>query len=226
MKRSEINDLLTVAKDLAHANKIVLPPFAYWSPEDWATKGSECDEIRDCALGWDITDFGTGKFDEVGLILFTIRNGDKDDPRYKHKTYSEKLLIAQENQITPYHFHWFKVEDIINKAGGNLMLRLYNSTEDEKLDESSDVTVVMDGVSKTLPAGSTVTLTAGESITLPAYLYHEFWAEEGTGAAVIGEVSKVNDDNTDNCFLDELGRFSEIEEDTAPLHYLCNEYPS
>ena len=226
MKRSEINDLLTVAKDLAHANKIVLPPFAYWSPEDWATKGSECNEIRDCALGWDITDFGTGQFDEVGLILFTIRNGDKDDPRYSNKTYSEKLLISQENQITPYHFHWFKVEDIINKAGGNLMLRLYNSTEDEKLDESSDVTVVMDGVSKTLPAGSTVTLTAGESITLPAYLYHEFWAEEGTGAAVIGEVSKVNDDNTDNCFLDELGRFSEIEEDTAPLHYLCNEYPS
>ena len=226
MKRSEINDLLTVAKDLAHANKIVLPPFAYWSPEDWATKGSECDEIRDCALGWDITDFGTGQFDEVGLTLFTIRNGDKDDPRYSNKTYSEKLLISQENQITPHHFHWFKVEDIINKAGGNLMLRLYNSTEDEKLDESSDVTVVMDGVSKTLPAGSTVTLTAGESITLPAYLYHEFWAEEGTGAAVIGEVSKVNDDNTDNCFLDELGRFSEIEEDTAPLHYLCNEYPS
>ncbi len=226
MKRSEINDLLTVAKDLAHANKIVLPPFAYWSPEDWAAKGSECDEIRDCALGWDITDFGTGQFDEVGLTLFTIRNGDKDDPRYSNKTYSEKLLISQENQITPYHFHWFKVEDIINKAGGNLMLRLYNSTEDEKLDESSDVTVVMDGVSKTLPAGSTVTLTAGESITLPAYLYHEFWAEEGTGAAVIGEVSKVNDDNTDNCFLDELGRFSEIEEDTAPLHYLCNEYPS
>ena len=226
MKRSEINDLLTVAKDLAHANKIVLPPFAYWTPEDWVTKGSECDEIRDCALGWDITDFGIGQFDEAGLTLFTIRNGDKDDPRYSNKTYSEKLLISQENQITPYHFHWFKVEDIINKAGGNLMLRLYNSTEDEKLDESSDITVVMDGVSKTLPAGSTVTLTAGESITLPAYLYHEFWAEESTGAAVIGEVSKVNDDNTDNCFLDELGRFSEIEEDTAPLHYLCNEYPS
>ena len=35
----------------------------------------------------------------------------------------------------------------------------------------------------------------------------------------------VNDDNTDNRFLEGMGRFSAVEEDEAPLYLLCNEYP-
>ena len=35
----------------------------------------------------------------------------------------------------------------------------------------------------------------------------------------------VNDDNTDNRFLNPMGRFPKIEEDEAPLYLLCNEYP-
>ena len=31
--------------------KFLLPPFAFWSPEDWATKGHDYDEIRDNMLG-------------------------------------------------------------------------------------------------------------------------------------------------------------------------------
>ena len=37
----------------------------------------EFDEIRDNQLGWDITDFGQGRFEELGLVVFTIRNGNK-----------------------------------------------------------------------------------------------------------------------------------------------------
>ena len=40
----------------------------------------------------------------------------------------------------------------------------------------------------------------------------------------LGEVSRVNDDNTDNYFLEPTYRFAEIEEDEAILHPLCNEY--
>lgn len=54
-------------------------------------------------------------------------------------------------------------------------------------------------------------------------LYHEFCAEGGT--VLIGEVSAVNDDTTDNRFTEEVGRFPEIEGDQPPLYYLCNEYP-
>ena len=31
---------------------------------------------RDNMLGWDITDYGLGRFDEVGFSLITLRNGN------------------------------------------------------------------------------------------------------------------------------------------------------
>lgn len=41
---------------------------------------------------------------------------------------------------------------------------------------------------------------------------------------LIGEVSTVNDDLTDNVFFDPIGRFSTVEEDEAPLHLLVSDY--
>lgn len=224
MKRSDINRLIKDGLDFCHRMNFHLPPFALWTPDDWAAKDHAWDEIRDCNLGWDITDFGSGRFDEVGLLLFTIRNGCSTMPEKYPKPYCEKLLIVQENQYTPYHYHFNKVEDIICRGGGNLMVTVYNRGEDDRLGESP-VLVNTDGYTYEVPAGSTVRLTPGESITLPQYVYHTFWAEEGCGTVLSGEVSKVNDDTNDNRFLDELPRFAEIEEDEPILHYLCNEYP-
>ncbi len=224
MKRSEINRLIEEAKDLLGKSNIALPPFAYWTPEDWRSKGHECDEIRDCRLGWDVTDFGSGRFSETGLILFTVRNGHPTRKEYGAKTYCEKLLLLKPGQRCPMHFHRSKTEDLINRCGGSLVFRICNSTPDGRL-ASTDVTVSMDGVQKTLPAGSEVVLGPGASMTVPAFLYHEFWAGEGGGPLVAGEVSKVNDDTSDNRFLAPVGRFPEIEEDCPPVHYLCTEYP-
>ena len=56
-------------------------------------------------------------------------------------------------------------------------------------------------------------------------MYHTFYGEKGNGAVIVGEVSDVNDDVEDNCFLEPLGRFPTIEEDEKPIHLLCNEYP-
>lgn len=224
MKRSEINRIIEGAKELLHEHNITLPPFGYWTPEDWSSKGAECNEIRDCMLGWDITDFGSSQFDKIGLAVFTVRNGHQSKEQYKSKTYCEKLLIIQEEQITPMHFHWNKVEDIINRAGGNLKIELYNATDDEKLAET-DVAVSLDGVRKRFTAGTKLMLKKGESITLQTGMYHRFWAEKGKGPLIVGEVSKVNDDTSDNCFLKQRERFPAIEEDISPAHYLCNEYP-
>ncbi len=44
------------------------------------------------------------------------------------------------------------------------------------------------------------------------------------GDCLVGEVSSVNDDKTDNRFQEERGRYSAIDEDAPILHYLCNEY--
>jgi len=174
-------------------------------------------------LGWDITDFGFNQFNKIGLVLFTQRNGYTDIKQYKDKTYCEKLLIVKEDQITPMHFHWHKVEDIINRAGGNLVMELYNSTDDNSL-ANTDVIVSIDGVNKKFPSGTKVILRSGESKTLPKRLYHKFWAEKEKGPVIVGEVSKVNDDKKDNCFFEEIGRFPVIEEDCPPVHYLCTEY--
>ena len=224
MKRSEINRIIKDATSFIGKSQFALPPFANWSPEEWKSKGRECDEIRDNMLGWDITDFGLGRFHEIGLVLLTIRNGNMTKPAYK-KEYAEKLLISQENQVCPMHFHWSKMEDIINRGGGVLMMKLYNSDPEDGLADT-DVAISKDGVSLTVPAGAILELHAGESVTLPPRLYHSFWAKEGLGTVLIGEVSRINDDNTDNRFYEEVGRFPSIEEDEAPFRLLFSEYPT
>ena len=75
------------------------------------------------------------------------------------------------------------------------------------------------------PAGYELTLKPGESVTLEPMLYHAFRSRKGSGKVLIGEVSKVNDDNTDNRFFDSVGRFPTIQEDEKPYRLLCNEYP-
>jgi hypothetical protein len=223
MKRSEVNALMRGAIRFAQAHKFLLPPFAFWSPAEWKAKGHEADEIRDCMLGWDITDFGLGRFHKLGLILFTIRNGHPSNRKYP-KPYAEKLMIIEEGQVNPMHFHWSKAEDIIVRGGGSMGIQLYNATPSEGL-ARTPVTVSIDGVRRTLKAGAKITLTPGESICLPRRLYHKFWGVNGTGAVVLGEVSAVNDDKKDNRFLEPVGRFPTIEEDEPPLHLLCSEYP-
>ena len=224
MKRSEINQKIRETEAFIKEHGFHLPPFCNWTPDDWKEKGEECREIVDNMLGWDITDYGLGDFDHIGLTLVTIRNGNQNNPKYT-KPYAEKLLISEEDQICPMHFHWSKMEDIINRGGGILMMELYNSTENEELDTVNDVIVVSDGVKLKIPAGTVLEMMPGQSVTLTPGLYHRFWAKKGCGKVLIGEVSKCNDDNNDNRFLEPIGRFPTIEEDEPAYRLLCNEYP-
>lgn len=221
MKRSQINRLIEETMAWLEQRQVVLPPFAHWTPEEWAEKDHSYDEIRANMLGWDVTDYGRGDFDRVGLLLFTIRNGNLQDSRFA-KPYAEKLLVSREGQLSPNHFHWHKMEDIINRGGGDLMVQVWNATAEEELGKD-DVTVRLDGHLTTVPAGTVLELHPGESITIPPRLYHAFW---GRGGNVLAwEVSMVNDDNTDNRFYEPQARFTAIEEDEPARHLLCNEYP-
>lgn len=221
MKRSEINAIIAENIEFIKKMNFNLPKFAYFTPDEWLSKGHEYDEIRENMLGWDVTDYGHGDYKNIGLFLFTIRNGKLGKGL---KTYAEKILISDEDQYSPMHFHFNKMEDIINRGGGNLIVEIYNSTEDEQLADT-DVKVFLDGHYEIVKAGTKLRLTPGESITLPPRQYHAFWAEKGSGKVLIGEVSMVNDDNTDNRFYEQQGRFPTIEEDVKPLYLLCNEYP-
>lgn len=223
MKRSEINQAIRRMEALLEAHRFLLPDFCGWAPADWADKGAEYDEIRDNMLGWDVTDYGMGDFHKLGLTLITIRNGNPANPKYT-KTYAEKIMLVEEGQVSPMHFHWHKMEDIINRGGGNLVFKLYNATEDEGLADT-DVEICQDGRRYMVKAGSEIILKPGQSLSLYPYYYHEFTVEPGTGDVLVGEVSMCNDDNTDNRFLEPLGRFPTIEEDEPPHRLLCTEYP-
>jgi D-lyxose ketol-isomerase len=200
----------------------MLPPFAYFPAEKWRELGPEWDEVRHNMLGWDITDYGHGRFSDIGLVLFTLRNGSVSNPRYK-KPYAEKILISEEGQLCPNHFHFNKMEDIINRGGGNLLIRVWQSDGQGGL-SPGPLTVMTDGFQQVVKAGTTLRIEPGMSITLMPGQYHEFWAEPGFGPVLIGEVSSVNDDKTDNRFYESQGRFPQILEDEPPLYLLCNEY--
>lgn len=224
MKRSEINAVIRELEATIRGQGLYVPPFCDWTPEQWLTKGSEYDEIRDNRLGWDITDYGLNDFARVGMALITVRNGNQNNARYI-KPYAEKLLYLREGQHSPMHFHRYKMEDIINRGGGTVIIHVYNADDNDNLCES-DVLVNQDGRTYTVKAGTAITLRPGESITLFPRQYHDFDVMPGTGNVLIGEVSMCNDDETDNVFQEAVGRFPKIEEDEPPYRLLCNEYPS
>ena len=225
MKRSEVNAALRRMERMIEESRVSLPDFCGFTPEEWRGKGHEWDEVRDNLLGWDITDYGLGRFAEVGFSLITLRNGNLRLRGQYPKPYAEKLLYLEEGQYAPMHFHWAKMEDIINRAGGNVLIRVYGSDAAEEIDRESPVTVHLDGRTLTVPAGTQVRLRPGQSISIQPRLYHDFTVEPGGGPVLLGEVSQVNDDEHDNRFNPPVGRFPVIEEDEPPYRLLCTEYP-
>lgn len=224
MNRSEINDIIAQSDQFIRSHGYILPPFAYWEPEEMRARvTSDSAMIRDHMLGWDITDYGQGNFADLGLFLFTVRNGsDANVKAGMGMLYAEKIMISGENQISPMHRHSLKTEDIINKGGGTLVLELFKARADGSIDEEADVLVRTDGSMRRLRAGDRLRLAPGESVTLEPDCWHAFWGEGGR--VLIGEVSNVNDDRTDNIFRDPIGRFSQITENTAPRHLLVSDY--
>lgn len=231
LRRSIINARIKTAIEVCNYFDFKLPGFAYWSIEDWKKAGSEYDEIRDCMLGWDVTDFGSQDFENIGRVLFTLRNGKSGSSKYP-KEYAEKLLIDPENQRAPAHFHRSKREDIVCRAGGNILVQL-TKADAQGNPSQEDLDVSIDGRKVKLTIGETVRLEPGMSVTIPPYTIHQFWGEEGTGYQIDGvghtissEISSVCDDLNDNVFLVEYAkRFPEIIEDEAREYYLCHEYP-
>jgi D-lyxose ketol-isomerase len=74
MKRSDINTIIREADAFIRSFGYVMPPFAYWAPDEMKARRQESAGIFDSRLGWDITDYGQGKFEELGLLHFSLRN--------------------------------------------------------------------------------------------------------------------------------------------------------
>lgn len=223
MKRSRINQIIAQADEMIRRHGFSLPPFAYWSPDVFRSRASDAQHIINARCGWDVTDYGQGRFDEMGLVLFTLRNGLLGDlQRGGGMCYAEKLLISKQDQLSPMHTHVLKAEDIINRGGAILVVELYGSDDNGHFAEDRGGTVWLDGLRRTYAPGEKLKLAPGESVTLRPGDWHAFWGEGGD--VLIGEVSTVNDDETDNIFREQIGRFAEVEENETPGHLLVSDY--
>ena len=223
LKRSQINASIRLAIETFRSANISLPPFAFWTVDDWRIKGTDVNEIRNARLGWDVTDFGSGEFEKIGRTLFTLRNGFFGGAA-SPKPYAEKLILDPEGQRAPAHFHRSKMEDIINRSGGNVLVQLTKATPQDTPSEE-DFNVQVDGETVRLSPRGIVRLRPGQSVCIPPRTIHQFWGEEGTGIAVSSEVSSLCDDDNDNFFLVTSVRYPVIDEDEMPEFHLCNEYP-
>ena len=142
MKRSEVNSAIKWAESLLAEQRITLPPFAYYTEEDWTALDAKLGQIKQTMLGWDVTDFGSDDFEKIGAVLFTVRNGSIYDSNLG-TPYAEKYILLKDGceQEIPLHYHISKTEDIINRGHGILCVELYNKAEDGGLDMTGDVVV-------------------------------------------------------------------------------------
>ena len=221
LKRSAINRSIDAARAFFGDVGLPLPPWADWSPQDWATAGAEYDEVRTVRLGWDVTDFGSGDLEHVGRTIFTLRNGRHNDPGHP-KTYAEKAMCLFPRQASVIHCHRHKREDIICRHGPGVDIQLWQATPEGGLAEGG-LTVSVDGCATAMQAGETSRLACGQSICVPPLVYHRFWGA-GDSPTLSMEVSSVCDDLTDNLFLDDGERFPAIDEDEPRRWVLCSEY--
>ena len=223
MKRSAINAILAEGEAFIRSFGYVLPPFAALTPETMVSLRAELSGIVDARLGWDVTDYGRGDFARTGLFLFTVRNGRAADLACgRGMLYAEKIMISRRDQLAPMRRHAIKAEDIINRGGGTLSIKLFASAPDGSPDREAKVTVPSDGILREFSPGGILRLAPGESVTLMPGVWHAFWAEDKN--VLIGEVSTVNDDETDNIFADPVARFTTVEEDEAPARLLVSDY--
>lgn len=225
MKRSEINASIRFAEELCEKHHVTLPFFARLDADKNEFLKESRVNIVKTMLGWDVSDFGSGDFEKCGAVLFTVRNGCINE-KGVGTPYAEKYIFLKDGseQEIPLHYHNDKTEDIINRAGGIFCCQLAVCGEDGKPDFTKPVRVLRDGEYYDAKPGEIIEITTGNSITLEPGVYHRFFAKTGCGDLLIGEVSKINDDNTDNVFAVVRNRFCEIEEDEAPYRLLVNEY--
>lgn len=214
MKRSEINN--QIEKFIAFCRKYnyQLPTFNYQNPEI-------IKELKVRQLGFDVTDYGSGDFEKIGLALFTIRNGNPQE--LESIPYCEKTMFSLPGQKTPCHYHRKKTEDIFVRAGGNLIIKIWPS-EKGKID-GEKMKVLFNGCDyRQIISGQEIKLSAGETVTLTPKEAHEFYGDPSDDGVLVGEVSTFNDDTGDNIFLDKVSRFPEIVEDESIKYYLVGDY--
>ena len=173
-----------------------------------------------------------GAADAVGSRVVRTPSGEIDlDGKWRWLSVYPGLSGAVGEEVTPEtsvellrklaEAHEVSVEP--GWSAEKLVIELFGDTGGQ-IDRSKGTVVYADGMRRELRPGELLKLAPGESVTLmPNEHWHAFWGEGGD--VFVGEVSTVNDDNTDNLFEDpRISRFSGIEEDEEPWYLLVSDY--
>ena len=107
------------------------------------------------------------------------------------------------------------------EPNGNLIVELFRADPERSAEAGGPFEITVNGMRRQMESGDRLVLTPGESVCLEPVHAHRFYAEPGSGTAMVGEVSAVNDDANDNCFLDDAVRFDPILEDEEPEFLLA-----
>lgn len=215
MKRSDINKNIQQIEKFCRKHGYILPKL------DLKSKKT-LNELKLRQIGWDITDFGSNRFNKIGLSLFTLRNGNKEEK--KTIPYCEKLMFALPGQKTPCHFHKKKTEDIFVRAGSNLIIRIWPSRLNQKKDGLKMKVLFNGSEYREIISGQMISLKPAETVTLTPADSHEFYGDPKGSGTLIGEVSTYNDDAGDNYFIDKVARFPKIDENEKIRYYLVGDY--
>ena len=102
------------------------------------------------------------------------------------------------------------------------MVELFGSDDQGRFAADRSGVVRCYGNSTPFKAGTRLRLPPGVSVTLMPLDWRAFWDEGGD--IVIGGVSTVNDDVSNNLFRDPVGRFAQIDEEGPPTRLLVADY--
>ncbi len=221
MNRSLINTILADAEDFFRIQSIVLPPFAFWSPDAFKLQVNDlsCEQIVKRALGWTVTDFGLGKFTEDGLVSFTTRLSKS---HHTEEWFTEKHLILRAGQSMPLHCHRGMTKDIVNRCNATLLVQMYRVSGAGDLDKAQRLEIYVDGQQRELAPGEVVALTQGESLTISEGVYYEL---EASGKDVIAsEIGICSDSDRDILFYIPVAIQPDIVEDEPPRRLLIQDY--
>ena len=221
MRRSEIDRYIKEAYVFLEKMYFRLPSWACFNACEWDNLGPEYKGIAKNMLGWEVTDFGSGKFKDVGVVSFTMRNHSTDEG-FRTGNYAEKVIIVRKNQVTPAHYHKKKTEDVINRGGGKLCVKLWMADAKGGMAENS-FSAEIDGISRKVIPGEILKINPGESICITPGMYHTFWAE--IDMVMAGQISSAEIDHQDTFFYENYKWETDIEEDEQPDYFLSHEYP-
>ena len=198
MKRSAINAIMRESEAFMRSFGFILPPFSRWSPDEMRARKGEIDGITGASLGWDITDFGLGDFEQTGLFLFhrAQRPLCRSAARTRHALCrkGDDRPQGSGDANAPASSEGRRHHQSRRRHAGDRAVWRYR----RPVRPVQGTRVATDGIWRELAPGHKLRLSPGESVTLMPGDWHAFWGE---GADVfVAEVSTVNDDNTDNIF--------------------------